>query len=488
MPGSTDVDGGRVLGAPGVTTGAVLDGRSRGSVLLRRVLAGTPAGESPLTHAELVPAREGVTQGWPDWVPEDVRAPFLARGIARPWSHQAAAADRAHAGEHVVVATGTASGKSLAYQLPVLTRLNADPRATALYLSPTKALGADQLRTVADLRVDGVRAASYDGDTPLPERDWVRQHANWVFTNPDMLHRGILPRHGRWTTFLRRLRYVVIDECHTYRGLFGSHVALLMRRLRRVCARYGAHPTFVLASATVSEPAVSASVLTGLDVAEVTDDGSPRGARAVALWEPPLLEEVTGENGAPVRRSAGAETARMLADLVVEGARSLAFVRSRRGAELTALGARRVLAEIDEELGVAGGGVPGGLPARGAPGAGAGAAERVVARGGDDERPRARGGHRRARRRGGRRVPGHAGVVLAAGGTRGAVGRRRARGARRPRRPPRHLPRAPPGGDARRAPGALRARPHQPLRARPAPGLRGVGDPVDAGRRGVAGW
>lgn len=346
MPGSTDVDGGRVLGAPA----AVLDGRSRGSVLLRRVLAGTPAGESPLTHAELVPAREGVTQGWPDWVPEDVRAPFLARGIARPWSHQAAAADRAHVGEHVVVATGTASGKSLAYQLPVLTRLNADPRATALYLSPTKALGADQLRTVAELRVDGVRAASYDGDTPLPERDWVRQHANWVFTNPDMLHRGILPRHGRWTTFLRRLRYVVIDECHTYRGLFGSHVALLMRRLRRVCARYGAHPTFVLASATVSEPAVSASVLTGLDVAEVTDDGSPRGARAVALWEPPLLEEVTGENGAPVRRSAGAETARMLADLVVEGARSLAFVRSRRGAELTALGARRVLAEIDEEL------------------------------------------------------------------------------------------------------------------------------------------
>ena len=178
----------------------------------------------------------------------------------------------------------------------------------------------------------------------------MRQHANWVFTNPDMLHRGILPRHGRWTTFLRRLRYVVIDECHTYRGLFGSHVALLMRRLRRVCARYGAHPTFVLASATVSEPAVSASVLTGLDVAEVTDDGSPRGARAVALWEPPLLEEVTGENGAPVRRSAGAETARMLADLVVEGARSLAFVRSRRGAELTALGARRVLAEIDEGL------------------------------------------------------------------------------------------------------------------------------------------
>ena len=328
----------------------VLAGASRGSVLLRRVLAGTPEGESPLTHAEIVPAREGKTDGWPGWVPEAVRAPLLARGVDEPWSHQRAAAERAHAGEHVVVATGTASGKSLAYQLPVLTRLNADPRATALYLSPTKALGADQLRTVLDLRVEGVRAASYDGDTPIVERDWVRQHANWVFTNPDMLHRGVLPRHGRWTTFLRRLRYVVVDECHTYRGLFGSHVALLLRRLRRVCARYGAYPTFVLASATVSEPAVSASVLTGLDVGEVTDDGSPRGARAVALWEPPLLEEVTGENGAPVRRSAGAETSRMLADLVLEGARSLAFVRSRRGAELTALNARRVLAEIDDEL------------------------------------------------------------------------------------------------------------------------------------------
>ncbi|WP_116708816.1 DEAD/DEAH box helicase [Actinomycetospora cinnamomea] len=328
----------------------VLEGPSRGSVLLRRVLAGTPAGESPLTHAEFVAAREGKTEGWPAWVPEAVRAPLTAHGVTQPWSHQVAAAERAWAGEHVVVATGTASGKSLAYQLPVLTRLHTDPRATALYLSPTKALGADQLRTVLDLDVEGVRAASYDGDTPIPERDWVRQHATWVFTNPDMLHRGVLPRHGRWTTFLRRLRYVVVDECHTYRGLFGSHVALLLRRLRRVCARYGAHPTFVLASATVSEPARSASVLTGLDVADVTEDSSPRGARAVALWEPPLLEEVTGENGAPVRRSAGAETSRMLADLVLEGARSLAFVRSRRGAELTALGARRVLAEVDPDL------------------------------------------------------------------------------------------------------------------------------------------
>ncbi len=165
-----------------------------------------------------------------------------------------------------------------------------------------------------------------------------------------MLHRSVLPRHGRWAAFLRRLRYVVVDECHTYRGVFGSHVALLLRRLLRICARYGSRPTIVLASATVAEPAEFASRLTGRSVAAVTEDGSPGAGRTIALWEPPLLPELTGENGAPVRRAAGAEAARMLADLVLEGARTLAFVRSRRGAELTALGAQRVLAGVDPEL------------------------------------------------------------------------------------------------------------------------------------------
>jgi DEAD/DEAH box helicase domain-containing protein len=331
----------------------VPDDAGHGTDLLRRVLAGTPQGEDPLTHAEVVPAREGRRAPWPEWVPDDLRDRLSERGVPSPWEHQALAADHAWTGRHVVVSTGTASGKSLAYQLPVVASLSAEPTATALYLSPTKALGADQLRAARALDPggpDGLRASSYDGDTPYSERDAVRRSARWLFTNPDMLHRGILPRHGRWTTFLRRLRYVVVDEAHAYRGVFGSHVALLLRRLRRICARYGAHPTFVLASATMSEPGASASALTGLDVAEVTDDASPRGRRAVGLWEPPLLEEVTGENGAPVRRSAGAETSRILADLVVEGARTLAFVRSRRGAELTALGARRVLGEVDPEL------------------------------------------------------------------------------------------------------------------------------------------
>ncbi|MFT7835617.1 DEAD/DEAH box helicase [Saccharothrix sp. BKS2] len=323
---------------------------NQGRRLLDRVLAGVPTGESPLTHTEDLPPRPARHAPWPSWVPEAVTSALVERGVPQPWRHQAEAAELAWAGEHVVVATGTASGKSLAYQLPVLSTLTTDPKATALYLSPTKALGADQLRSVEELRLPGVRAASFDGDTPIAERDWVRAHANWVFSNPDMLHRGVLPNHARWIRFLRRLSCVVIDECHTYRGVFGSHVALLLRRLRRVAARYGADPTFVLASATVADPAASARALLGVDVAAVTEDASPRAGRTVALWEPPLLEDLEGENGAPVRRSAGAETARILADLTVEGARSLAFVRSRVGAELTAMGARRLLSEVDPEL------------------------------------------------------------------------------------------------------------------------------------------
>ncbi|WP_035304054.1 DEAD/DEAH box helicase [Actinokineospora inagensis] len=321
----------------------------RGSALLSRVLAGVASGENPVTHVASLPARVERTAPWPEWTPAAVRAAFGRAGVDRPWTHQVEAAGHAHDGRSVVIATGTASGKSLAYQLPVLTALTEDERATALYISPTKALGADQLRAVHELDLPGVRAATFDGDTPSVERDWVRAHARWIFTNPDMLHRGILPAHGRWATFLRKLRYVVVDECHAYRGVFGSHVALLMRRLRRVARRYGTDPVFLLASATVSDPAASASRLSGVDCVAVAEDGSPRGARTVALWEPPLTE-LSGENGAPVRRSAGAEAARILADLVIEGARTLVFVRSRLGAELTALGARRILDEVDPDL------------------------------------------------------------------------------------------------------------------------------------------
>lgn len=256
----------------------------------------------------------------------------------------------------MVIATGTASGKSLAYLAPVLSALldgteAANGRgATCLYLSPTKALAADQLRRLAELRgagdgsLDLIRPAAYDGDTPFQEREWVRQHAALVLTNPDMLHRGILPAHTRWASFLRALRYVVIDECHSYRGVFGSHVAQVLRRLRRLCARYGSEPVFLLASATSADPGRSAGLLTGLPVAEVTDDGSPRGETVFALWEPPLTE-LRGELGAPVRRSATAEAADLLTDLVLDRVRTVAFVRSRRGAELVALIAQERLTE-----------------------------------------------------------------------------------------------------------------------------------------------
>ncbi|MGD9987808.1 DEAD/DEAH box helicase [Pseudonocardia sp.] len=325
-----------------------------GDRLLRRVLAGAEAevGDPlcPLRHSVRLEERHGRPVAWPDWVPTTVVDALRTAGVRQPWSHQVEGAELAHAGRDVVVATGTASGKSLVYQLPVLTRFASDRRATALYLSPTKALAADQLRALNALDIPDVRATCVDGDTPAEERDWARRNARWIHSNPDMLHRSILPRHASWATFLRRLSYVVVDECHTYRGVFGSHVALLLRRLLRVAARYGSRPTIVLASATVADPGPFATVLTGRDVTAVTDDGSPRSARTVALWEPPLLPELTGENLAPVRRPAGAEASRMLADLVVEGARTLAFVRSRRGAELTAMGARRLLADAAPDL------------------------------------------------------------------------------------------------------------------------------------------
>ncbi|MBB4675261.1 DEAD/DEAH box helicase [Crossiella cryophila] len=321
----------------------------RGGGLLDRVVAGIPLESSPLTHVAELPERVAAHTDWPAWAAPPLIEKLTDSGVPRPWAHQAEAAGLAWSGAHVVIATGTASGKSLAYQLPVLSRLLEDPKATALYLSPTKALGADQLRAVKELDLPGVRPAAFDGDTPLVERDWVRAHARWIFTNPDMIHRGILPGHQRWGAFFRRLSYVVIDECHSYRGLFGSHVALLLRRLRRIAARYGANPTFVLASATVADPAASATRLTGLPCTGVTEDASPAGPRTIALWEPPLLDSLAGENGAPVRRSAGAESARIMADLVLAGARTLAFVRSRRGAELTAMAARRHLADVDPD-------------------------------------------------------------------------------------------------------------------------------------------
>jgi DEAD/DEAH box helicase domain-containing protein len=321
-------------------------------LLLARLTAGR---EDRLLHVERVPARVGSAVGWPDWVDAGLRDALTRRGIALPWAHQADAANLAHGGRHVVVATGTASGKSLAYLLPAVTSVLAGTQApngrgsTALYLSPTKALAHDQWRSVAELGLDRLRVSAYDGDTPDEERTWIRAHAGYVLTNPDLLHRSLLPGHERWASFLRALDYVVVDECHVYRGVFGSHVANVLRRLRRVAERYGSAPTFVLASATSGDPAGSASRLVGVDVRAVSEDASPRGATSFALWEPPLTDH-GGENDAPTRRTATAETASLLTDLVVEGVRTLAFVRSRRGAEAVAMTARDTLAEVDPEL------------------------------------------------------------------------------------------------------------------------------------------
>ena len=323
--------------------------RSAAQLVERLVL---PSGrEDRLTHLEVLPPRTGRRTNWPEWAAPGLVQAWAARGIETPWTHQAEAAEAAHSGSHVVVSTGTASGKSLAFLLPALTsvvsrrRPNGQRGSTVLYLSPTKALAQDQLNSLLALGLPGLCATTHDGDSSLEQRDWARDHGEYLLTNPDMLHHSMLPTHARWSKFLSLLDYVVVDECHHYRGVFGAHVAQILRRLRRVCSLYDASPTFILASATVAEPDVAAGRLTGLPVTAVTEDGSPRGQVALALWEPPFTS-YTGENGAPVRRSATAEIADLLADLVVENVRTLAFIRSRRGTETVALATKRLLDDV----------------------------------------------------------------------------------------------------------------------------------------------
>lgn len=331
-----------------------VEGQVRAAPDLLDRLAARPGRAERLTHTERVPARAARTAAWPEWVSADVTAAFTARGITDLWVHQAAAAESAHRGEHVVLATGTASGKSLGYQLPALTAIRmargsrGQRGAGVLYLAPTKALAHDQANSLDALGLD-VRVTPCDGDSSREQRDWARDHAEYVLTNPDMLHRSILPRHDRWAAFLRTLRFVVVDEAHHYRGVFGAHVAHVLRRLRRVAAMYGADPVFVLASATIAEPAVTAERLLGVPVRAVVDDGSPRGPLTLGLWEPPFTEG-RGENGAPVRRSANAEAADLLTDAVLDGARALAFVRSRRAAEQVATTTSQLLAEVEPAL------------------------------------------------------------------------------------------------------------------------------------------
>ena len=353
-----------------------------------------------LVHLQRTPTRPGRHSDWPEWADPDLVVAYRRIGVERPWTHQVAAAQSAHAGHHTVLATGTGSGKSLAAWLPALSDVlaaqspGADShisahgrRPTTLYLSPTKALAADQAASLGRLigeleavqREAGtpagslrtVRAGTCDGDTPLPERDWVRAHADVVLTNPDFLHFSLLPGHERWSRLLRGLRYIVIDECHAYRGILGAHVALVLRRLLRLVARlrpHGPQPIILCASATAAEPALTAARLIGAepdDVVAVTDDGAPAGERTLALWQPALrdpwmlpapdiepaqdsahaAEPDSGDPGEDpsARRSAVVEAAELLVDLLSVGARALVFVRSRRSAEIVAERARHTL-------------------------------------------------------------------------------------------------------------------------------------------------
>ena len=288
-------------------------------------------------HRRLEPARPARSAEAGPLLDPEVRSLL---GVPTLWTHQASAIDHVLAGRSVVLATGTASGKSLVSQAAIGT-VCAGPRpATALMLHPTKALGHDQLRAIDALGLPGVVAAAYDGDSTDVERQWVRRHANVICTNPDMLHMGILPRHGQWATFLRRLQFVVVDETHTLRGIFGGHVAHVLRRLRRLCAAVGADPTFVFASATVADAAELCHRLSGLDVALVDQDGSPRGERLVAIVNPPLLDPETG-----ARLSSHRVTAHTAASLVAAGHRTIVFCRSRHSTETITTAMRRLLPE-----------------------------------------------------------------------------------------------------------------------------------------------
>ncbi|HUZ99332.1 MAG TPA: DEAD/DEAH box helicase [Gaiellaceae bacterium] len=282
-----------------------------------------------LAHLTVEPARAARTVPLPEELHPAVRAALARQGIRELYVHQAEAWAASRAGEHVIVTTGTASGKTLAFNLPALDALATDPKNRALYLYPTKALAQDQARTLAALAVPKVRAAIYDGDTPREQRWQVRKWANLILTNPDMLHVGMLPRHDLWADVLHNVRYVVVDEAHVYRGVFGSHVGNVLRRLRRMARVYGADPQFVLASATIANPGELAQRLLGLDTTVIADDAAPRAERTIALWNPELIDAELGLRASPL-----GEASRLAAALVQRGLRTICFAKSRKAAEL----------------------------------------------------------------------------------------------------------------------------------------------------------
>ena len=304
------------------------------------VLSADPDVAPSLVGVRELPARAPVTEPFPDDLPELLIQRLGLLGIDGLYAHQARGLETLRAGRDLIMATGTASGKTLVYNAAFAEAALTTPKATALYLYPTKALARDQLRAVRSLKIHEMKAAVYDGDTPKAERPLIRKNANLVMTNPDMLHLSLLPDHARWADFFFRLSLVVVDEAHVCRGVFGSHVAMVLRRLRRLVAHYGGDPRWCLASATVGNPGELATRLTGLEVDEVVDDASPRGVKLFALWNPPILDEDSGQ-----RRSALTEASRIMGALVEDGVRTIGFTRSRRAAELLAEFARRAVGD-----------------------------------------------------------------------------------------------------------------------------------------------
>ena len=300
-----------------------------------RDFAAKPENRGALVHWQTLPARPARFGELEPPLPAALASALESRGIGRLYTHQVRAIETLRAGRDTVVVTGTASGKSLCFHLPALERLLDEPAATALYLFPTKALAQDQLKSLSRLAAGGLELAGilnagvYDGDTAAGTRRKLREQANVILSNPDMLHAGILPQHNKWARFLRNLRFVVVDEMHAYRGIFGSHVALVLRRLERLARHYGGEFRYVLCSATIRNPDELARALTGREVSVVDDDGAPRGEQHFAFWNPPFRDDTRVE-----RRSSNVEGSEILAGALERGVQAIAFTKSRVSAEL----------------------------------------------------------------------------------------------------------------------------------------------------------
>src|SRR5512141_2904305 len=288
-----------------------------------------------------LPPRPAQTGPFPDDLPAAVKQTLIAAGIHSLYSHQLEAWAHSRRDENIILSTGTASGKTLAYNLPVFASLLQDPNARALYLFPTKAWAQDQFSVISNqlsvlrplvtvsLNTDLLNTAIYDGDAPQKDRPAIRKNARIILSNPDMLHTGILPHHTNWSDFFTSLRYVVIDEAHTYRGVFGSHVANVIRRLKRVAEFYGARPRFILASATIGNPGELAERLIEESVRLIDNDGSARGPRHFLIYNPPIVDESLG-----LRKSSLLEGVRLAQNLLDNNVQSVVFARSRRSVEI----------------------------------------------------------------------------------------------------------------------------------------------------------